>query len=58
MRRLFVISRAADLPLLVEDASRSQTVLEQQEKEIAAVEAEIKELLETVPNGKKNVYSS
>lgn len=50
VRRLFVISRAVVVPLLVEDASRPQPVLDQQEKDIAAIDAEIKSLLSGAEN--------
>jgi len=46
VRSLFVISRAAvGLPLQLEDASRSQELLDQQEKDLAAVDEKIKKLI-------------
>jgi aspartyl-tRNA synthetase len=46
VRRLFVISRSLpNLPIMLEDASRPQAVLEQQEKEVAAIDEQIKTLL-------------
>lgn len=57
MRKLFVISRAIQqLPLLVEDAGRPQPILDAQEKELAAIDAEIKALTEGTSNG--NIFVS
>jgi nondiscriminating aspartyl-tRNA synthetase len=45
VHKLFVVSRSAsNLPLLVEDAARPQNLINEQEKEVAALEEQIKAL--------------